>query len=372
MVLERAYDLVVLIGLPRAGHTLPATGRLADGGARAGRRPRRLARRRGTRRSEVRGSGRIRVATTARPPPRGRRRTCRAHRRQRRHRTGSAQGDEARARGNRRHGGVLAGARVVGLAPAARNRDRRKLRHGAARPRGDEPRPRGAVRARRPRDRSRRRPSSRLPRMASTARRRSRSRSSSMHSTPCPSSWSATSRSGCTPARPGADVPRAEDAPELSGRLARGVKASHRIRHGGGRRGGLSRRRSCPVFPTRHGLSDAERSRFTGLTAVERAQEFGAFIPTRMDVFDFYRRLLREDDRFYIQVTNEGFGNADKATIVRSVARLYLAPAVEVRATCRMRPSCCPTTPIPACSRSDIPSRRARVCSCSSSPGSPE
>ncbi len=76
---------------------------------------------------------------------------------------------------------------------------------------------------------------------------------------------------------------------------------------------------------------DAERSRFTGMTAAERAQAFGALIPTRMDVFDFYRQLLREDDRFYVQVTNEGFGNADKATIVRSVARLYLAPAIEVR-----------------------------------------
>jgi hypothetical protein len=75
---------------------------------------------------------------------------------------------------------------------------------------------------------------------------------------------------------------------------------------------------------------DAERNRFSTSTANERAQAFGARIPTPMEVFDFYRRQLKADDRFYVQVTNEGFGNADKATVVRSVARLYLAPAIEV------------------------------------------
>jgi hypothetical protein len=77
-------------------------------------------------------------------------------------------------------------------------------------------------------------------------------------------------------------------------------------------------------------ILDAEEQRFAGLTRAEREQTFGTAIPTRMDVFDFYRRLLRRDDRFYVQVINEGFGTADKATVIRSVARYYLAPAVEV------------------------------------------
>ena len=49
-----------------------------------------------------------------------------------------------------------------------------------------------------------------------------------------------------------------------------------------------------------------------------------------MDIFDYYRALVRPDDRFYVQVKNEPFGIADKATVVRSIARYYLAPAVEV------------------------------------------
>jgi hypothetical protein len=77
-------------------------------------------------------------------------------------------------------------------------------------------------------------------------------------------------------------------------------------------------------------ILDAEEERFAGLTKAEREQAFGTLIPWRMDVFDFYRGLLRSDDRFYVQVVNEGFGIADRATIVRSVARYYLAPATEV------------------------------------------
>lgn len=78
-------------------------------------------------------------------------------------------------------------------------------------------------------------------------------------------------------------------------------------------------------------ILDSERSRFGALTTLEREQAFGSLIPTRMDVFDFYRRGLRPDDRFYLQVANEAFGEfADKRTVVRSVARYYLAPAIEV------------------------------------------
>ena len=75
---------------------------------------------------------------------------------------------------------------------------------------------------------------------------------------------------------------------------------------------------------------DKQEQHFAGLTRADREQAFGTAIPTSMEVFDFYQRLLRPDDRFYVQVINEGFGYADKATVIRSVARYYLAPAVEV------------------------------------------
>jgi hypothetical protein len=91
------------------------------------------------------------------------------------------------------------------------------------------------------------------------------------------------------------------------------------------------------VFTVVEGLPDslaaleAERTRFAAMSAQEREQAFGLLIPTRMDIFDFYRRSLREDDRYYLQVEDEAFGAfASKATVVRSVARYYLAPAVEV------------------------------------------
>jgi hypothetical protein len=76
---------------------------------------------------------------------------------------------------------------------------------------------------------------------------------------------------------------------------------------------------------------DSEHRRFAGMTDAERDQAFGLLIPTRMDIFDFYRRLIRPDDRFFVQVEDEAFGRfAGKATVVRSVARYYLAPAIEV------------------------------------------
>jgi hypothetical protein len=72
------------------------------------------------------------------------------------------------------------------------------------------------------------------------------------------------------------------------------------------------------------------REHFAAMSEDEREQAFGTLIPTRMDVFDFYRRSLRQDDRYYMQVTDAAFGAASRAVVVRNVARFYLAPAVEV------------------------------------------
>lgn len=76
---------------------------------------------------------------------------------------------------------------------------------------------------------------------------------------------------------------------------------------------------------------NGEHERFEELSPMEREQAFGTLLPARMDIFDFYRRALRRDDRFFVQVPPAAFGRfADQATVVRSIARYYLAPAVEV------------------------------------------
>jgi hypothetical protein len=83
-------------------------------------------------------------------------------------------------------------------------------------------------------------------------------------------------------------------------------------------------------LPDSLAVLDSERGRFAAMPDEQRHQAFGLLIPTRMDIFDFYRRGLRRDDRFYIQVVDQPLGIASKGTVVRSVARYYLAPAVEV------------------------------------------
>jgi hypothetical protein len=73
------------------------------------------------------------------------------------------------------------------------------------------------------------------------------------------------------------------------------------------------------------------RTQFASLTKQEREQAYGALIPLRMDVFDFYRAHLRSGDRYWIQVDAGPFSEfANKATVVRGVGRMALLPAVEV------------------------------------------
>jgi hypothetical protein len=85
-------------------------------------------------------------------------------------------------------------------------------------------------------------------------------------------------------------------------------------------------------FPHSWRLMRSEHSRFAAMSATEREQAFGALLPLRMDIFDFYRTNLRPGDRYFIQIQNGPFGEfADKETAVRGVARLYLLPAVEAR-----------------------------------------
>jgi len=75
-----------------------------------------------------------------------------------------------------------------------------------------------------------------------------------------------------------------------------------------------------------------EHARFAGYTAKQREQAYGTLLPLRMDIFDFWRAWLRPGDHYWIQIPQEAFSsNADKRLVVRSVAHLYLLPALETR-----------------------------------------
>lgn len=77
-------------------------------------------------------------------------------------------------------------------------------------------------------------------------------------------------------------------------------------------------------------LMRSEHARFASETPTGRAEAFGALVPLRMDIFEFWRAWLQRDDRYWIQIKNGAFGAfADKRLAVRTVAHLFLLPAVE-------------------------------------------
>ena len=77
-------------------------------------------------------------------------------------------------------------------------------------------------------------------------------------------------------------------------------------------------------------LMRSQHALYASMTRAQREQAFGAQIPLRMDILDFWRAWLRRNDRYWIQIPYEAFStNADKKLIVRSVSHLYLLPATE-------------------------------------------
>ncbi|HJU46557.1 MAG TPA: hypothetical protein VJ689_00380 [Gaiellaceae bacterium] len=79
------------------------------------------------------------------------------------------------------------------------------------------------------------------------------------------------------------------------------------------------------------GLRDTYRAS-SRLSPHEREQAYGAAVPLQMEIFDFYKRLLRPGDRYYLQVLNGPFSTfADKRTVVTKVGNLYLMPALQVQ-----------------------------------------
>jgi hypothetical protein len=73
-----------------------------------------------------------------------------------------------------------------------------------------------------------------------------------------------------------------------------------------------------------------DRNRFGSMSQAERERAYIDLIPLRTDVFDFYRSHLRPGDRYWVQVDPGAFSEfSDYATVVRSVGRMALIPAVE-------------------------------------------
>ena len=82
--------------------------------------------------------------------------------------------------------------------------------------------------------------------------------------------------------------------------------------------------------PRSWALIKTQRFDYVGYDATQRAQAYGAALPLPMNLFDFYRAYLHPGDRYFIQIENGSFGQfIDKETAVRTVARLYLLPAIE-------------------------------------------
>jgi hypothetical protein len=74
----------------------------------------------------------------------------------------------------------------------------------------------------------------------------------------------------------------------------------------------------------------SEHERFAGYSQLQRDEAFGTQLPLPMDIFEWYRQYLRPGDRYFIQIQNGAFGRfIDKETAVRTVAHLYLLPAIE-------------------------------------------
>ena len=76
----------------------------------------------------------------------------------------------------------------------------------------------------------------------------------------------------------------------------------------------------------------SEHARFASSTPTQRSEACGALVPIRMDILEFWRAWLRPGDRYWIQIKDEAFSaSADKKLVVRTVAHLFLLPAVEAR-----------------------------------------
>jgi hypothetical protein len=76
----------------------------------------------------------------------------------------------------------------------------------------------------------------------------------------------------------------------------------------------------------------SEHAAYAKFTRDQRDREFGARIPMPMEIFDYWRSGLRPHDRYWIQMPPEPFSsNGDKRYVARSIAHIYLLPAIEAQ-----------------------------------------
>jgi hypothetical protein len=79
-------------------------------------------------------------------------------------------------------------------------------------------------------------------------------------------------------------------------------------------------------------LMRSQHAAYAGYDRTQRDEAFGALIPIRMDIFEWWRAHLQRGDRYWIQIPHETFSaNADKKLVVRTIAHLFLLPATEAR-----------------------------------------
>ena len=84
------------------------------------------------------------------------------------------------------------------------------------------------------------------------------------------------------------------------------------------------------AVPRSHDMLRSQYASYRYETKAEKERLFGTKIPVAMEVLDFWRHWLRDDDRYYVQMPFEAFSSfADKRFAVREVSNLYLLPAVE-------------------------------------------
>jgi hypothetical protein len=82
--------------------------------------------------------------------------------------------------------------------------------------------------------------------------------------------------------------------------------------------------------PHSRGLLATQYGEFAGYTRDQRDRAFGTSIPMPMEILDFWRSELRPEDRYWIQMPPEPFSsNGDKRYIARTIAHIYLLPAIE-------------------------------------------
>ena len=75
----------------------------------------------------------------------------------------------------------------------------------------------------------------------------------------------------------------------------------------------------------------AQRSEFSRLSPVERAQEPGTAQLLPVDAFDFFRAHVRKGERYAIVVKPGSFqAGVDRPQAARLFARYYLLPAIQV------------------------------------------